>query len=207
MSGDNWKGKYDSGFAAGIYDASSADPEPTAMEIRKESENSISLDLVWKKKASAIGPFQSLLGVLTRDGHGADKMNDRHSIHALSVQSPNQFVSTDGDSSPPLVGVSHEIDASHINETRIARPMDLHVQRGTQIATQTSKSGVKTEIEIKADKLSDDITDAHGWSYKNNFMWCTLLHLDNCTFLRIFSHFCAHVHLHSRGRGWHSDTS
>ena len=53
----------------------------------------------------------------------------------------------------------------------------------------------------------NDIIDAHGWSYKNNFMWCTLLHLYNCTFLRIFSHFCAHVHLHSRGRGWHSDTS
>ena len=51
------------------------------------------------------------------------------------------------------------------------------------------------------------IIDAHGWSYKNNFMWCTLLHSYNCTFLRIFSHFCAHVHLHSRGRGWHSDTS
>ena len=51
------------------------------------------------------------------------------------------------------------------------------------------------------------IIDAHGWSHKNNFMWCTLLHLYNCTFLRIFSHFCAHVHLHSRGRGWHSDTS
>ena len=51
------------------------------------------------------------------------------------------------------------------------------------------------------------IIDAHGWSYKNNFMWCTLLHLYNCTFLRILSHFCAHVHLHSRDRGWHSDTS
>jgi hypothetical protein len=53
----------------------------------------------------------------------------------------------------------------------------------------------------------NDIIDAHGWSYKNNFMWCTLLHLYNCTFLRILSHSCAHVHLHSRDRGWHSDTS
>jgi hypothetical protein len=53
----------------------------------------------------------------------------------------------------------------------------------------------------------NDIIDAQAWIHKNNFMWCILLHLYNCTSLRIFAHFCAHVHLHSRGRGWHSDMS
>ena len=154
MGGDSREGHSESRFAIGIHhDASSADREPTAREIRRESERSISLDQVWKKKATPVEPLQSVLEVPTRDGDGADRINYRH---ALPVQSPDQFVPTAGESSPPLGGVAHEIDVPEIRNPRVARPVDLHVQRGAQLATQTSKSGTKTEIEIEADKISDD---------------------------------------------------
>ena len=125
-----------------------------ASEVRKKPEVSISWTEKETKKASTIGPLQSLLdqdvdpldAYLRGNGNGAEKTNDRHSIDASPVQSPNRTASTDGNSSPPVVG---ELIAPGLE---FIAPGLLHVQQSAQLSTKTSKSGTE-----RADTIPDDI--------------------------------------------------
>ena len=169
MFGGNGEGTSGSRFAAGIQGKNSADSEPRPKEVRKKPEVSISWTEKETKKASTIGPLQSLLdqdvdpldAYLRGNGNGAEKTNDRHSIDASPVQSPNRTASTDGNSSPPVIapglefiapGASLEVAVPDKTGTRVARPKDLHVQQSAQLATKTRKSGTE-----RADTIPDDI--------------------------------------------------